>query len=194
MSFRPRYNIAPGQHHWVVQGGKRGDDEVKVASACWGLPGHEGRLIDTVGCERLSRGGARRALRCVVPIDGFYKWLDEPQKRRPVWFNGPGGDLMWAAGICGLTAQGEDAFSLVTCQANALVMRASQRMPLLLTWRDVPDWLSRETPNDRLVAMMHPPAPHMLQAREVSDRINFLDRDDALCIESPTRATQLSLL
>ncbi len=207
-AFRPRYNIAPGQHHWVVRGERRaarvlaegvrggagGAEAVQMESSRWGLPGHEGRLIDALGCERISRGRARSVDRCVVPLDGFYKWIGDSIDSAPLWFHSRGGELLWGAGICGLTEHGQSAFCLVTCPSNALVDRASARMPLLLTWRDVPAWLARETSNDRLLSMMHPPDPHTLAVRVASSRVNFVDVDDPLCVEEAHEAQQLNLL
>lgn len=191
-SFKPRYNIAPGQWHWMVRAsGVQG--QVELVGSLWGLPGRGGRSLVNISSESLSRRGLTRASRCVVPLDGFYGGLGR-EAGAPLWFHAVDGAVLWAAAIYGVDHLGRDVFALITCQADALVSQVQRRMPVMLTWREAPDWLDRRTPEARLQALMTPRLEDVLRAREVSERVRHVDVDDALCVAELNQAKQLSLL
>ncbi len=190
-SFRPRYNIGCGQWHWLVRPVRHVRGQVEVVRSLWGLPSNMDRPLSYVTAESLSRRGLRKVARCVIPIDGFYGRLGDRMKD-PIWFHAHNGSILWAAGIHGVDRQGRDAFALITCQANALVAQAQGRMPVLLTWREAPGWLSPTAEEPSLQAIMHPELTDCLRAREVSGRVNHPDLDDPLCIEAEAKAQQLS--
>jgi putative SOS response-associated peptidase YedK len=194
-AFEPRYNIAPGHQHWVCHALGR-SREVQIEPARWGLPGHDDTLLTHLRCEILSssRGNIRRASRCAIPIAGFYAHSASQSGRQPLWFHTSDGGVVWAAGVCGVTESGREAFALVTCRANALVSRAQERMPVILPWTEVPGWLDPDADESRLMPMFHPAPAETLEVRAVSRRVQYVDLDDPLCIAPLDEATQLSLL
>jgi putative SOS response-associated peptidase YedK len=88
--YRPRYNIAPTDHHFIVT---MECENRKAASAKWGLINREEKdrslaarrinaRAETVDVAP-SFGEAYRQRRCVVPADGFYEWSGPKNKRMP---------------------------------------------------------------------------------------------------------------
>jgi putative SOS response-associated peptidase YedK len=123
--YRPRWNVAPTNEHWIVQReaakSPEGEDAGapaaispppvhRIASrARWGLvpswakdPAIAARLINARG-ETLGEKPAFRAAyrhrRCVVPADGFYEWTGPKADRRPIWIHPPDEGLLLLAGL-----------------------------------------------------------------------------------------------
>src|SRR3954469_11411275 len=88
--YRPRYNIAPTDPHYIVR--LRLEDR-ELMEAKWGLVNFwakdakraaaqinaRAETIDTSGAFR--EAFAQR--RCVVPADGFFEWRTEGKERHP---------------------------------------------------------------------------------------------------------------
>ena len=104
--YRPRWNIAPLQWHWIVH--MEGEDR-QVLRARWGLVNswakdnkRAGQQINARAETIDSRPAFRAAFksrRCVVPADGFYEWTGPKGKRTPLWFHRPDGGLLLFAGL-----------------------------------------------------------------------------------------------
>src|SRR4051794_28938408 len=94
--FRPRYNIAPSDTHWIVEA--RGDGRV-LAPAVWGYLASGRQLINVRGEQIASGRGFRQAFdrrRCVLVTDGFFEWN---RSRAPFWYHRPDGGLVLLAGL-----------------------------------------------------------------------------------------------
>lgn len=193
--YRPRWNVAPMEHHWVVRLGPRQTDR-QLALAAWGfLPG-AGRgskpsypLINARS-ESVARqpafkdAFARR--RCVVPVDGFYEWVGPPKARRPVWFHPPEGELLRLAGLWGpARGRGEGApeleFTILTTAANDVVAPAHDRMPVILAPDDVDAWL--HAGDEDALALLRPAPSAALVGTPVSPHANKVGNDDPSCLE-----------
>ena len=95
--FRPRYNIAPSDTHWIVEA--KGDRRVLVP-AVWGYM----RLLDRPSDQRPRgagrvRHGFRQAFdgrRCVLVTDGFLEW---DRRRIPYWYHRPDRGLVLLGGL-----------------------------------------------------------------------------------------------
>src|SRR5919204_2373876 len=77
--YRPRWNVAPTDGHWIVRlddAGKR-----RMEPARFGFSLFDGRLVINARSETAARLSTfRRAFsegRCLVPADGFYEWQGE---------------------------------------------------------------------------------------------------------------------
>src|SRR5207247_2039135 len=96
--YRPRYNIAPTDPHWIARlaGATR-----RLAPARWGIKRGGGPLAINARAETAARtlAAAFRDRRCLVPACGFYEWTGPPKDRRPVWFHRERGDLLLLAGL-----------------------------------------------------------------------------------------------
>ena len=185
--YRPRYNAAPTDQHWVLTPGR------ELLPAAWGFKGPTGLLINA-RAETADRLPAFREAyarhRVIVPADGFYEWKGPRDDRRPIWFRPRGGGLLYLAGLAEELPGGKLAFVVLTTEANAAMAEVHDRMPALLPRERVQAWLER--PDSGLLV----PAPEdFLTATEVSARVNDVKNDDPSVLEPPVerRKSQLSL-
>ncbi len=205
--YIPRWNIAPMQEHWIVHP----EREERVAQhATWGLVNwwdpsrregakHINARAESLATRRPFRE-AFQAGRCLVPADGFFEWTGDKASRRPFWFHRPDDDVFAFAGLYATARlQGEAApmttFTIVTTDANALVGRIHDRMPVILPDEDaMAAWLYPEQPAEALRGLLRPVADDYLVARPVSTRVNSVQHDDPACLEEAEGETQATLL
>jgi putative SOS response-associated peptidase YedK len=171
--YRPRYNLAPSDEHWIVIAGAFGPE---LIPSTWGMPGRGRRPMINLRGESGARA-FRDAGRCVVPTDGFFEWFGPRKDRRPFWFHDPDGALLLLAGLC---QPDGSAFTILTRPALGAVRLVHDRMPVVLARDGVPAWLHRETTDPIVLA-----APDRLVATPVSSRVNRPANDDPACLASP---------
>jgi putative SOS response-associated peptidase YedK len=99
--YRPRWNIAPTDNHWIVrldESGKRW-----MVPARFGFDGPGGQPIINARSETAAVLPTFRSAftegRCIVPADGFYEWRGARGERRPLWFHDPTGRPLMFAGL-----------------------------------------------------------------------------------------------
>jgi putative SOS response-associated peptidase YedK len=177
-SYRPRYNVGPGQDHWVVRAreGRPILDRVH-----WGLPrpGTARELIINARAETVRErpmfASAFARGRCLVVADGFFEWDRRGADPQPWWFRDASGHgLLFAAVMT-------DAFAIVTVPANARLATIHDRMPAILDTAVHEQWLFG-TPLDA-ARLLVTATPESLQACPVSRRLNSIEHDDPACIE-----------
>lgn len=199
--YRPRYNAAPSDQHFIVraeQGARR------LLPARWGFAGAHGQLLinargETAGQRPRFRDALARG-RCLVPADGFFEWTGPRNDRRPLWFRLRDRGAQGLFFFAGLFEVGEDGaspgaprFVILTSAANGLVSPAHDRMPVILDRHRARRWLDAPDP-----ALLAPAPDALLVATEVSPRVNAVANDDPGCIapvpRDPPRGAQLPLL
>lgn len=164
-SFGPRFNIAPTQEAPVIL---TGDEAVLMP---WGLEAGGKRLINARAetlSEKASFREAFRTRRCLIPADGFYEWHHKQPRR----FTLAQGELFAFAGLW----EGR-AFTVVTTEANGLVRKVHDRMPVILRREDERRWLAGED------VPLGPLAAEAMRACDVSPVVNSPRVDDPRCIE-----------
>lgn len=187
--YRPRYNIAPTDGHWIV---RMKHEDREILPAKWGLVNSWAR--DARGAarqinarvERLAESPAFRDAfherRCVVPADGYYEWVGAKDDRRPVWFHRPGRGLILFAGLYESwrprPGEWQRTFTIVTTPSNGLVAPIHDRMPAILPAGRVDDWLASSTGEAALLALLRPAPDDELELAYVSTRANSVRNDD----------------
>lgn len=209
VSYRPRYNVAPGDRHFIVA---REGDERRMLPATWGLPrrdgaggrpeGHINARAETAHVRPAFRDAFVRG-RCVIPSDGFYEWTGPRDRRLPLWYHPPEGLIalagLFAEHVLPHTGEVQRRFAILTTEANALVAPVHDRMPVILSPADVDAWLRPCSPADleaeqaRLRALLRPAPEDLLVATEVSARVNKVAHDDPACIVPTRHPHQASL-
>jgi putative SOS response-associated peptidase YedK len=202
-SYRPRYNIAPSDAHWMLRS-KEGRRE--LLPAYWGLVNHWA-TDPSVGMKQINARAetlserpafrdAFRSRRCVIPADGFFEWRGPKGKREPLWFHAAEGELLLFGGLYEgwrdpETAAFRRTFTIVTTGANDLVRPIHDRMPLILPASSVEAWLTGNEPE----ALLLPAGPGVLGVRPASPRANGTDHDDPglLDADDPLVPRQLHL-
>ena len=104
-NYRPRYNIAPQQEHFIVTTEYKSR---KLTAARWGLVtnrdqhGRRRYLINAKAETVESRPTFAESFaqrRCVIPASGFYEWNGPSYARQPFWIHRRDGDLVLFGGL-----------------------------------------------------------------------------------------------
>lgn len=105
------------------------------------------------------------ARRCVVPTAGFYEWDGDGRKYR---FRLPGEGALYLAGLYEVR-EGVPCYCILTTAANPSMAPIHDRMPLVLTRRDLRPWLERPQAAAALLER-EPPA---LEARPMDPQLRL---------------------
>jgi putative SOS response-associated peptidase YedK len=207
--YRPRYNIAPTDQHWLV---REKQERRELLPAGWGLVNSwakdakgAARQINCRADTALKRPAFREAFarrRCIIPADGFFEWTGTKAARRPIWYHPRDDGLFLFAGVYESwhdPADGERrrTFSILTTDANGVVAPVHDRMPVILPPERVDDWLHVPAQDpmsyaQRLVSLMLPAPDGALIATEVSPRVNSVANDDPECLTPAGTAPESS--
>lgn len=145
-----------------------------------------GRQLINARADKVTTSPAFRAAarhkRCLVPMDGYYEWMANPDvggrktRKTPFYIHRGDGRPLLVAGLWSAWRSHPGAEPVLTCtvittDAPGELGRVHDRMPLLIARRDVNRWLDpdRPAPNDLLV---EPPDVSGLELRQVSTLVN----------------------
>ncbi len=197
--YRPRYNIAPTSEHFLLRMER---EEREVLRARWGLVNSWAKDASAAGRQINARAetvdtrpafrSAFRQRRCAVPADGFFEWTGPKERRRPIWYHRPDGQLLLFAGLFEFWNAGpeewEATFTIITTAANRLVSEVHDRMPVILSPGAVDEWIDPAQGDAALLKGLLVPAPEgLLVGRPVSPRLNSprYDSPELLAEEPP---------
>ena len=151
----PRYNAAQTQYLPVYRiDPKRGRELIQLK---WGLipswardPSIGAKMINARSESVLEKPAFRNAYkyrRCLVPANGFYEWQALPTGKQPHYITVQNVGVIAFAGLWERwtdRAGGEvmDFFTILTCEANDLVRKLHERMPVILKEQDYEAWLT----------------------------------------------------
>ncbi|MHB8382465.1 MAG: SOS response-associated peptidase [Candidatus Binataceae bacterium] len=182
--YRPRYNIAPTQPHFLV---RLEYENRKAESASWGLVNwwakdakQAARFINARAEGIEAKPAFREAFqkrRCVIPADGFFEWTGPKTARRPIWFHRADCGLLLFAGLYeawqmqrGVWAT---TFTIITTTANATMAPYHDRMPVIVPDARADDWMNPLCPDAMKLKPMLMPAPDgLLLTTPVSPLLN----------------------
>ncbi len=194
----PSWNVAPTDRVYAAaeRAAREGEPAQRVLGTYrWGLvpswakdPSIGSRMINA-RAETLERK-FRRALerrRCLVPADGFYEWERRDDGTKQPWFivRADGAPMVFA-GLWELWrppgAEGDEPLrtcTIITTEANDLVARLHDRMPVVLGPSDWDRWLDRAVTDPAAVRdLLAPPDPRAFEMYEVSTRVNNVRNND----------------
>jgi putative SOS response-associated peptidase YedK len=182
----PRYNVAPTQPLTVVL--QRPDEGRLVEQHRWGLipsfskSAKEGARRINARAETVATSPSFRSSfarrRCIVPSDGFYEWRRTGGPRQPFLLHPPAGGVLAMAGLWAvwkdpLSGLWVPSAAVVTTDANRLVGRIHDRMPVLLPRETWEDWLDPALDDPEYLLSLLVPAPDdVLAMVPVSPRVN----------------------
>jgi putative SOS response-associated peptidase YedK len=188
-NFPPRYNIAPTQPVPIVhqQHGLR-----HFLLARWGLiptwvkdpksfPLLINARIEGIATKPAYRAAMKRR-RCVIPADGFYEWKKEGKAKRPYFVHTRDKQPFAFAGLWETWVDrdgGEiDTAAIVTCRANRMLAPIHDRMPVIVPPEHFDAWLDCDKVDaEEAVALVGPAPDGLLEAYEVSTRVNSVNND-----------------
>lgn len=194
--YRPRYNIAPTDEHWIV---RTQYEDREALPARWGLVNFWMKdrksafksinaRAETVQTSRAYRE-AFKERRCVVPADGFFEWTGPKEARMPIWFHRPDGGLIYFAGLYEswrpTPDEKERTFTIITTTPNELMAPIHDRMPVILTDETIEEWTYARQEPDALMELLRPAPDDVLTATAVSPRVDSVKNDDPECLLPP---------
>jgi putative SOS response-associated peptidase YedK len=197
-ALKPRYNIAPSQPVPAVRvdrdTGRRTVDLLR-----WGLVPRWAddssigyRMINARAETAATKPAYRSAMkyrRCLVPADAFYEWQKTPSGRKQPYAIQMADGAPFA--FAGLWEHWQDAHgneletcTILTTDANALLAKLHDRMPVILAPEQYDAWLDPANQDAKsLTPMLKPYPAELMIDYPVSTRVNSPKYDDAKCIE-----------
>ncbi|MGA2111709.1 MAG: SOS response-associated peptidase [Anaerolineales bacterium] len=197
LSLSPRFNIAPTQQVAALTS----LDPLRLEMLRWGLvpswardPRVGARLINARAETASNKPAFRSALakrRCLILADGFYEWEQVGIKgrpaRKPYHVRLSSGDPFVFAGLweSWQDPQGKELRSctILTCQANELIARFHQRMPVILGPQAARSWMEPSQVAGDLVQLLVPFASDRMTIKAVGPIVNNPRNDVPACLE-----------
>jgi putative SOS response-associated peptidase YedK len=196
LHLAPSWNVAPGQDVLAVrlnpETGERSLDALH-----WGLIPHWSKdkkigyrtinaRSETVDKTPAFRHAFRKR-RCLVCADGFYEWRREADRKVPFYFQFKSGEPFAFAGLWENWQDPQSgawlrSCTILTTDANTVVKAAHHRMPVILPEAHHAAWLGEAADGD-LKAMLLPLDANLMEAWEVSPRVNSLRNDGPQLVE-----------
>jgi len=187
-----RYNAAPSQDLAVITNDKQ--DEISFLRwgliPTWAKDKNIGYKMINARAETLTQKPSFKTLiykrRCLVLADGFYEWKKTKSGKIPYRVTLKDGATF---GLAGLWTHWKDeggqdikSFTIITTNANSLVKKLHDRMPVMLTPDQKDDWLNVQLPQDDVLKMLKPISANQLTMYSVSDLVNSPKNDVAQVI------------
>jgi putative SOS response-associated peptidase YedK len=147
----------------------------------WAKDPKEGARMNNARGETVAEKPSFRAAfkrkRCIVPMAGFYEWKATPIGKIPHYFTMLNADQFAAAGIWeqwnAPDGQVIESYAIITTEANAVMAPVHDRMPVILSERDIEEWLNPGNVDGHGLHKLLVPYPaDEMQEREVSTRVN----------------------
>jgi len=129
--------------------------------------------------------------RCLLPADGYYEWIPQPDgARAPYLVTRRDGAPLALAGLWDVwrdpadpTAPPLRTCTIVTTSTNDALAPLHHRMPVVLERGDWDDWLDRDVRDPAtLTHLLRPAAEHLLHYRPVSAAVNDARMKDTAAI------------
>ncbi len=179
----PRYNVAPSLKVPVV---RFRHERRELAALSWGLlpswaknPKMH-RPINARAETLFDKPSFRNAIarrRCLIPADGFYEWQERASGKQPWHISMIDKRTFAFGGIWEYWAQA-DVLPVLSCaiivtEANALLAKIHERMPVIIAREDYERWLDPELSDPTEIQKMLVPYPaDEMQAYPVGLQIN----------------------
>ncbi len=201
--LKPRFNIPPGSEILAVREreGKRSAQLVH-----WGLipswakdPDIGNRLANArsdTAFEKPSFRAAMKARRCLIPADIFYEWKVVPgqTRKQPYAVRMDEGEPFAIGGLWEFWRPkdgGEDdsivSCTILTTDANSLMSKIHDRMPVIIPPERFGEWLDARTPTPAVEEMLRPRESEGMEAWPISLGVNN-PKNDSEAITRPVEA------
>ena len=194
LGIRSHFNIAPSQTMPVIVQ----HENVEMVMMQWGLipnwvkdPSKSMHPINAKAetlAEKPMFCSLLKNNRCLVPASGFYEWKKEGKRKIPYYIHLKESPLFAIAGLYDVWYDaGNEAhptYTIITTDANELVLPLHDRMPAILKREDENRWLTGDAPSsDEMKKILGSYPPGEMDAYPVSSRVNNPDVDDERLIQ-----------
>ncbi|MBM9615864.1 SOS response-associated peptidase [Desulfobulbus rhabdoformis] len=190
------YNIAPGQNIPALIR-LSGPGRFAWAPLRWGLLPSWSKSKRTKfnlinaraeGLEtKPSFRGPFRYRRCIIPANGYYEWQKHPGGKQPYYIHPTEAERFAFAGLwdswesehCEII----DSCTIITTTANKTIAPLHERMPVILSPKDIPLWLSGSSEKKTLLQLLRPCPEEALASYAVSTLVNNIRNNTQECIQ-----------
>lgn len=187
--YKPRYNAAPSQDILVIPE----ESPHRASLFRWGLiphwakdPAIGNRLINA-RAETVAEKPAFRTPfikhRCLVLSDGFYEWDKKSAQHIPYRVILKGQKPFVFAGLCDYWKDDKGnevrSFAIITTEANSLVSKVHDRMPVILPREAEEEWLDPRLDLDKAKKMLTSYPSNEMEMYPVSTLVNSPKNDTA---------------
>ena len=129
-----------------------------------------------------------RSQRCVVPISGFYEWVNRNGVKQPYYVHDRDDRGMLLAGIWDHWS-GEDgtslvSFAIVTTAVVPALKFLHHRQPVILSRDTAKIWTDQQTQHEQLSELCQPRIPDPLTITPVSEYVNNSRNFGPQCLEA----------
>jgi putative SOS response-associated peptidase YedK len=192
------YNVAPSTMQPIIRA-NRDTGERELVQLRWGLvPFSAKSLSDLRGKSTINARAESvtfgwwsqpfKRRRCLVPASGFYEWTHDKDKK-PFAFDLCNGHMMAFAGLWDAwkdPANGQwlQTFTIVTTDANEIMMPVHNRMPVILYESDFNRWLSREKTHQPPIDLLRPFPADEMEAKEANPLVGNVKNNSAEMLDS----------
>jgi len=192
--FKQHYNIAPTQDILTVLN----TYPPKLTFTHWGLVPFWAKdknigykMINARAETLMTKQSFREPLkkrRCIVFSDGFYEWSVDKSKT-PYFIHMRSGEpfafaSLWDHWTDKETGETINSSTIITTEANPLIVGIHNRMPTILDPDHYQVWLSPEpVPQQLLLECLHPYPHEKMEAYEISRLVNSPRNDSAEIIK-----------
>lgn len=187
-TFTPRFNIAPGADILVAFA----DAPHQLAQMHWGIlpywarekPGSRPLINARVetAWEKPSFRKLVQNTRAIVPVNGFYEWRHENNRKTPYYIRLAEPEAMALAAIYQVTREGTMEVAILTQEAKGKMSEVHNRMPVTIEEKNIEEWLHEEPPEMVQKLLGSQPLPD-LAITEVSSYVNNAANEGEKCIE-----------
>jgi putative SOS response-associated peptidase YedK len=193
-----RYNIAPTQDILSI---RRAEDAREAVFLTWGLVPSWAKDV-SIGAklinarsetvtEKPSFREAFKKRRCIIPADGFYEWQRTEGRKQPFFFQMKDESPFGFAGLWerwqGVGGEAIESCTILTTEANEVLIPVHGRMPVILHSDDYELWLNEDMLKRELLKDLLRPYPSSeMISHPVSTAINSPHNQGETLIEQMT--------
>jgi putative SOS response-associated peptidase YedK len=170
--------IYPGDTVPIITPGK---ENREVHAVKWGFPQWKGNGLiinarsETVPNKPMFRAPFKKR-RCIIPATGFYEWKKDVQNEKTTkikhWIS-INNQLFYMAGLYWFFHDKKDesilypAFTILTTDANKKMQAIHNRMPVIISEKNIEKWLFSENMND-VLPLLTPPDDEETYIQEIA--------------------------
>jgi putative SOS response-associated peptidase YedK len=197
-SMQDRFNIAPSQKLWAARQTTNTEDR-ELVHLKWGLIPSWAKdasigtrqfnaRSETVA-EKPSFRAAFKQRRCLIPASGFIEWEKLEDGKQPYYFHMKDKEPFSLAGIWEQWVDAESQQSIESCtilttEANKIVGRIHDRMPVIIPRDYYGLWLQQEVrKQEQLQELLVPYPADEMDSYQISKLVNSFRNDTVECIE-----------
>jgi putative SOS response-associated peptidase YedK len=169
-----RYNIAPTENLLVVHdfnGGRHLSEMRWWLTPHWSDGPSQKFAMFNARAESIEQSRAYKGpfqyRRAIIPVNGFYEWRQEDGKKYPYFIESESGPLA-LAGVWDSWSDGTQELlscSIITTEASDAFRSIHSRMPVILEWDRLEEWLDEKTGMGNVRSMLAPSRANLVATR-----------------------------